>query len=206
MASPILQLRTVVCSFLEAATSHPNLSFSYAYREAPLWPALRTYTSRSFAARTPTDNGLRGSQANVDVETSESVHPQRRAQRIFAARVERALVEAINYDMRLRSGLVESYGFTVHAVRVTGDRLHATVLWDCRRHPPSLTDTCSLTLKRYEQLIRMRLAKALQAREVPILKWRHMALDEHDQHSLTLIQQIERERELERGSPAGEKC
>ncbi|GLI71668.1 hypothetical protein VaNZ11_016948 [Volvox africanus] len=199
MASPILQLRTVVCSFLEAATSHPHSALSHAYREAPLWPALHTYTSRSFAARTPVDIGLRGSQANVDVETSESVHPQRRAQRIFAARVERALVEVINYDMRLRSGLVESYGFTVHAVRVTGDRLQATVLWDCHRHPPSLTNTCSVTIKRYEQLIRMRLAKALQARGVPILKWRHMALDEHDQQTLTLIRHIEQEREVERG-------
>ncbi|GIL88392.1 hypothetical protein Vretimale_15025 [Volvox reticuliferus] len=205
MASPILQLRTVVSSFLEAATCYPHLALLHASRETPLWPALWTYTSRSFADRTHFNIGLRGSQANVDVEASESVHPQRRAQRIFAARVERALVEVINYDMRLRSGLVESYGFTVHGVRVTGDRLHATVLWDCCRQPPSLTGTCALTLKRYEQLIRTRLARALQAREVPSLKWRHAALDEHDQQTLTVIQHIEQEQELEWGCSQLEK-
>ncbi|GLC39677.1 hypothetical protein PLESTB_001861700 [Pleodorina starrii] len=199
----LLRLCRAVVSLVEAAASPYPLALIQGPKELPLWPALHTHTYRGFAARAPTDGlqprGLLGSLADVDVETSELLHPQSRAQRIFAARVERALVQAIHRDMFLRSALVESYGISIHAVRLTHDRLHATVLWDCHRHPLSLADACSVALKRYTQSIRKCLARSLGAPDVPQLKWRHAALDGPDQQALSVIQQLEWEEQQGRG-------
>jgi len=93
-------------------------------------------------------------------------------------------------DSKLREQFVEDMGFTVKSIRMSPDHSKAFILWDVYNVTPS---AAKHIIKKATPRLKAGIAKALAAKSVPRLEFKHDKLSMEEEELDRIFKQIEKE-------------
>jgi ribosome-binding factor A len=95
-------------------------------------------------------------------------------------------------DSKLREQFVEEMGFTVKAIRMSPDHSKAFILWDVYNVTPSVAKNI---IQKATPRLKAGIAKAMAAKNVPRLEFKHDKLSMEQEELDRIFKQIEKESE-----------